>query len=108
MKPVIFLGDNRKRIISFPKSAKRRIGAELFLLEQGEQPEDFKPMPSVGRGVEELRVRDDRSNAYRVIYIARLRDAVFVLHAFEKKTQATSLADIRLAKARLQLILGDS
>ena len=62
-------------------------------------------MSAVGRGVEELRIHT-RGNAYRVVYIARMPDAVFVLHAFEKNTQATTLADIRLAKARLQLITG--
>jgi phage-related protein len=56
-------------------------------------------MPSVGKGVEELRVWDD-SGTYRVIYVARLQDAVYVLHAFQKKTKATSKHDLEVAKAR--------
>ena len=64
---------------------------------------DFKPMPTIGKGVEEIRVRDD-TGAYRVIYTARLADAVYVLHAFQKKTQATSKRDIDLAKQRFALL----
>jgi phage-related protein len=63
------------------------------------QPDDFKPMPSIGKGVEEIRVWDD-SGTFRVIYTARLRETVVVLHAFQKKTQATSRQDIELAKRR--------
>jgi phage-related protein len=68
-------------------------------VQRGEQPDDFKPMPSVGKGVEELRVWDD-SGTYRVIYTARLKSVVVVLHAFHKKTQAVSKADLELARVR--------
>lgn len=74
-------------------------GYQLDRVQRGEQPGDFKPMPTIGKGVEELRVRDD-SGAYRVVYTARLAAAVYVLHAFQKKTQATSKYDIEVAKAR--------
>lgn len=75
----------------------------MELVQRGEQPEDFKPMPSIGKRVEEIRVRDE-SGAYRVIYTARMQNAVYVLHAFQKKTQATSRHDVDLAKKRfLQL-----
>jgi phage-related protein len=67
------------------------------------QPDDFKPMPTIGKGVEEIRVRD-YSGAYRVTFTARLADAVYVLHAFQKKTQATSKRDIELAKQRFNLL----
>lgn len=66
---------------------------------RGEQPDDFKPMAAIGKGVEEIRVTDD-SGAYHVIYVARRADAVYVLHAFQKKTQATSRRDIETAKQR--------
>ena len=68
-------------------------------VQRGELPADFKPMPSIGKGVEELRVWDD-SGTYRVVYTARLPEAVYVLHAFQKKTQATSKRDVELAKQR--------
>lgn len=74
-------------------------GFQLDRVQRGLSPPDFKPMPSIGKGVEEIRVRDE-TGAYRVIYTARLADAVYVLHAFQKKTQATSKRDIELAKQR--------
>jgi phage-related protein len=75
------------------------VGFQLDKVQRGQQPADFKPMPTVGIGVEELRVWDD-SGTYRVIYLARLKDAVYVLHAFQKKTQATSKQDLELARSR--------
>ena len=107
IKPITFLGDSLKIIRTFPEVAKSRVGRELRRLELGMQPVDFKPMPSIGRGVEEVRVRDDHGNAYRVIYIARFEDSVFVLHAFAKKTQTTPKRDLDLARTRLQALLGE-
>ena len=100
MKPVIFLGDSLERLKAFPENARRQAGFQLDRLQHGLAPDDFKPMATVGRGVEELRVRD-ASGAYRVIYIARLKEGVYVLHAFKKTTRKTSKADIELARARL-------
>lgn len=103
MKPVRFLGDSLRCLRDFPSDARQDAGYQLDRLQRGSQPDDFKPMPSIGQGVEELRVRDD-TGAYRVVYTARLSDAVYVLHAFQKKTRATPKRDIDLAKARfLQL-----
>jgi phage-related protein len=104
MKPVRFLGDSLKRIREFPDNARRDAGFELSFVQQGLPPSDFKPMPSIGRGVEEIRLWDE-AGTYRVIYTARIADAVYVLHAFQKKTQATSDRDIATAKARLASIL---
>lgn len=105
MKPVHFLGDSLQQLREFPEDVRRDAGYQLELVQRGEQPDDFKPMPSVGRGVEELRVKDE-SGAYRVIYTARLADAVYVLHAFQKKTQATSTRDIAIARKRFAEIGG--
>ena len=99
MKALKFLGDSLKRLREFPEDARHDAGYQLDKVQRGEQPVDFKPMPSIGKGVEELRVWDD-SGTYRVIYAARLADAVYVLHAFQKKTQATSRSDAELAKKR--------
>lgn len=98
-KPLRFLGDSLKCLRDFPEDARQDAGYQLDKVQHGEQPDDFKPMPSIGKGVEEIRVRDD-SGAYRVIYTARLADAVYVLHAFQKKTRATAKRDIDLARAR--------
>ena len=80
--------------------SRRQAGFQLDRLQRGLDPDDFKSMRTVGKGVEELRVRDT-SGAYRVIYLARLNDALYVLHAFKKTTRRTSRADIELARARL-------
>ena len=103
VKPIEFLGDSLRSPREFPDDAKRDAGYQLDRVQHGLQPDDFKPMPAIGKGVEEIRVRDD-TGAYRVIYTARLADAIYVLHAFQKKTQATSKRDIDLAKQRFALL----
>jgi phage-related protein len=107
MKLLKFVGDSLKCLRGFPKEARQDAGYQLDKVQKGEQPDDFKPMPSIGTGVEELRVRDE-SGIYRVIYTARLADAVYVLHAFEKKTQTTAKSDITLARKRLADVLKDA
>ena len=99
MKPVCFLGDSLKCLREFPREARQDAGWQLDRVQRGYQPDDFKPLPSVGRGVEELRVWDE-AGTYRVIYTARMADAVYVLHAFQKKSQATSQRDLDIAKLR--------
>jgi phage-related protein len=99
MKPVRFLGDSLERLREFPEDARHDAGYQLELVQRGEQPNDFKPMPSIGKGVEELRVKDE-SGSYRVVYTARFAGAVYVLHAFQKKTQLTSRRDIEIARQR--------
>lgn len=93
------MGNALKCLREFPEDARHDAGYQLGRVQCGGQPDDFKPMPSIGKGVEEIRVWDD-NGTYRVIYTARLADAVYVLHAFQKKTQATAKRDIELAKAR--------
>ncbi|MEK8087467.1 type II toxin-antitoxin system RelE/ParE family toxin [Aquabacterium sp. A3] len=88
-----------KSLRDFPEDAKQDAGYQLDKVQRGEQPDDFKPMPSIGKGVEEIRIWDD-SGTYWVVYTARLADAVYVLHAFQKKTQTTSKRDIDTAKER--------
>jgi phage-related protein len=99
MKPVRFVGSARDDIGAFPKAVRLRAGHELFMVQVGRDPDDWKPMSSVGAGVCEIRVRDP-SGAYRVIYVAKFADAVYVLHAFHKKTQKTARGDLELAKQR--------
>lgn len=106
MKLIRFLGDSLNRLREFDADAKQDAGYQLDKVQRGEQPDDFKPMPSIGKGVEEIRIWDE-SGTYRVIYTARLADTVYVLHAFQKKTQATAKCDIDLAKRRFaELIRG--
>ena len=107
MKLLRFLGDSLKCVREFPEDARHDAGYQLEKLQRGEQPDDFKPMPSIGKGVEELRVWDD-SGTYRVIYTARLADAIYVLHAFQKKTQATAKRDVELARKRYTDLMRDA
>ena len=99
MKLIRFLGDSLKCLREFPDDAKQDIGYQLDKVQRGEQPDDFKPMPVIGKGVAEIRLWDD-SGTYRVIYTAKLADAIYVLHAFQKKSQTTAKRDIELAKKR--------
>ena len=104
MKPVQFLGNSLKCLREFPSDARQDAGRQIDRVQRGMQPDDFKPVPSIGKGVEEIRVWDE-SGTFRVIYSARLADAVYVLHAFQKKTQTTSKSDIELAKSRFAQLL---
>ena len=104
IKPIKFLGDSLKRVREFPEDARQDTGYQLDRVQCGMQPDDFKPMPSIGKGVEEIRVRDE-TGAYRIVYTARLAEAVYVLHAFQKKTQATSKRDIDLAIERFKELM---
>lgn len=107
MKPIRFLGDSLGCVREFPEDARQDAGYQLDKVQRGLTPDDFKPMPSIGKGVEELRIWDD-AGTYRVIYTARLANAVYVLHAFQKKTEATSKPDIALAKTRYKELMREA
>ena len=102
IKPVSWLGDSRDRLREFPDEARGVAGFELWEVQQGKEPSDWKPMPSIGLGVNEIRVRV--GGAFRVIYVAKLERAVYVLHAFQKTTRKTGQADIELAAKRYKAI----
>jgi phage-related protein len=104
LKRVEFLGDSLKCLRDFPEDARHDAGYELELVQRGKRPSDWKPMPDIGKGVEEPRVWDD-TGTYRVVYLTRLSDAVYVLHAFQKKTQATAKRDIELARTRYRALM---
>ena len=102
-KPVTFHGDSLDRLRDFPQDARREAGHELYQVQKGLDPSDWKPMPTIGAGVREIRIRDG-IGAYRVIYIASLADAIHVLHAFQKKSQRTAQRDLALVAARLRAL----
>ena len=89
MKSMRFLGDSLKRLRQFSYDADQDAGDPLDKVPGGKQPNDFKPMPSIGQGVEETRIWDE-AGTFRVIHTARIGDVVVVLHAFQRKTQTTS------------------
>jgi phage-related protein len=104
VKPIEFRGDSLDRLREFPKEARREAGFQLDRVQRGLEPFDWKPMSSVGPGVREIRVRDE-SGAFRVLYIGKFEDAVYVLHCLQKKTQATPKRDIDLAEKRYRELL---
>nr|WP_215862717.1 type II toxin-antitoxin system RelE/ParE family toxin [Acidithiobacillus concretivorus] len=89
---------------TFPLSARREAGYQLDQVQKGRDPDDWKPMNSVGPGVREIRIRDEKG-AFRVIYVAKLPEAVYVLHCFQKKTQKTRKSDLDLAGQRYRDLL---
>jgi len=104
VKPIAFQGTSLDDLRAFPETARREAGHQLDQVQRGLEPDGWKPMPSVGPGVREVRVRDE-AGAFRVIYIASRPEAVYVLHAFQKKTQATAKRDLDLARARLRELI---
>jgi phage-related protein len=101
VKPIAFLGGSLDDLRGFPANARREAGYQLDRVQQGFDPDDWRPMPSIGAGVREIRVRE-RAGTFRVIYVATFADAVYVLHAFQKKTQQTPKRDMDLAALRLR------
>jgi len=107
MKEIEFLGDSLEALSEFPRDARQVAGYQLRRVQDGLLPEDFKPMPDIGAGGEEIRVWG-RAGTYRVLYTARLADKVYVLHAFQKKTQQTATREKEIAKRRFkQLMRGE-
>ncbi len=98
-KPVEFRGSSLDDLRAFPSSARHEAGHQIDRVQQGYQPDDWKPMPTVGAGVQEIRIRD-AAGVFRVIYVAKFADAVYVLHCFRKTTQKTSKTDLDLATKR--------
>ena len=104
MKPVEFRGTALDDLRGFPQSAMRDAGYQLDRVQQGLTPDDAKALPSVGAGVVELRIWDE-AGTFRVMYIAKLEEAIYVLHCFQKKTHKTAARDVELARRRLKELL---
>ena len=102
MKTLYWVGTSQEDIRAFPEQARRDAGFELRRVQPGLDPVDWKPIKTIGKGVHEIRVR--AGGAFRVINILHSGDAVYVLHAFQKKTAATAKRDLELARQRLKVI----
>ncbi|MBR4736244.1 MAG: type II toxin-antitoxin system RelE/ParE family toxin [Rhodocyclaceae bacterium] len=98
-KPAVFRGSTLEDLRAFPLSAKKEAGYQLDLVQRGLDPDHWKPMNTIGQGVREIKIRDV-AGAFRVIYVAKFADAIYILHCFQKKTQKTSKADLALAARR--------
>ena len=100
-KPIVWIGSSRDDVRRFPREARRRAGLELRAVQRGQEPTDFRPIPSVGPGVYEIRIH--AHGAYRVFYVTKFEEAVYVLHAFQKKTQKTAKHDIEIGRQRYKM-----
>lgn len=100
-----WLGDSLDAVKNFSAEGRREAGHQLGRVQDGHDPADWKPMETVGAGVKEIRIRVEK--AYRVLYVAKYAEAVYVIHAFEKKTPRTSKADIDLASSRYKQLINE-
>ena len=104
-KPVAWRGSSRKDVRAFPDDARTEAGYQLHLLQQGKEPDDWRPMATVGAGAYEIRIHT--ATEHRVLVVSKFAEAIYVLHAFEKKSQKTPKHDIELARRRYRdLIAG--
>jgi phage-related protein len=102
-KPIFWVGSSLDDLSGFPEDARRVAGFELRRVQQGLQPTDYKPMGTVGPGVEEIRVHTGQE--HRVFYIARFEEGVYVLHAFAKRSRMTPAREMEVARTRLREVL---
>ena len=100
---VAWEGDSREVLQSFPNGVRQNLGFQLWQLQQGERPAEYRPLPSIGTGVSELRDQDERA-WYRVIYLSRIEDVIYVLHCFEKKGREMPRRDFETARRRFKAV----
>jgi phage-related protein len=100
---VVWEGNSREVLQAFPEGVRQNMGFQLWQLQQGERPSDYRPLPSIGMGVFELRDRDERA-WYRVVYLSRRRNEIYVLHCFEKKGREMPRKDFEKARQRLKAV----
>ena len=103
MKLIVWLGNSRDKVRMFSAEARRDAGYQLDLVQNGKDPDDWKPLPVVGLGVREIRIHAE--NEYRVLYVAQFSEAVYVIHAFTKKSQETPRGDLELAGRRYRELI---
>ena len=103
-KEIRWIGSSYEDILEFPSTARREAGFQLGRVQAGLDPDDWKPFDDVGAGVRELRIRDGHG-IYRVMYVAKFEAAIYVLHCFQKKTQATSRQDKEIAASRYRAVM---
>jgi phage-related protein len=104
LKPIEFRGSALDDLRAFPQAIRREAGYQLDQIQRGREPDDWKPINTVGQGVREIRIRE-ASGAFRVLYVTKFEDAIYVLHCFQKKAQKTRKADLNLAAQRYRDLL---
>ena len=103
-KEIYWEGSSRDDIRKFPKEARSEAGYQLEKVQAGEEPDNWKPFDDVGAGVKEIRIRDI-NGIYRVMYVAKFEEAIYVLHCFQKKTEATTKQDKNIAETRYRAVI---
>jgi phage-related protein len=103
-KEIRWVGSAYEDLLGFPDDARRQAGFQLCKVQAGVEPDDWKPFDAVGAGTREIRIRD-ASGAFRVMYVAKFEEAVYVLHCFQKRTQATSRQDKGIAETRYRAVV---
>jgi phage-related protein len=103
-KQIRWIGSAYGDLLAFLKDARKEAGFQLGKVQAGLEPADWKPFDDAGFGVQEIRIRDV-SGIYRVMYVAKFEEAIYVLHCFQKKTQVTSRQDKAIATARYRAVV---
>ncbi|MCU7890504.1 MAG: type II toxin-antitoxin system RelE/ParE family toxin [Candidatus Thiodiazotropha sp. (ex Ustalcina ferruginea)] len=103
MKDILWMGSSFRTLVAFPKAVKQVVGFQLHLIQQGIDADDWKPMSSIGASVREIRIHVE--GTYRIIYLAKFDEGIYVRHAFQKKTQKTAKKDIDIARTRLHEVI---
>jgi len=106
-KPIYWVGTSLKDLQALPDEVKKEAGYQLHRVQQGIEPENWKPFHEIGSGVKEIRIYD-QSGAFRIMYVAKFSEKIYVLHSFQKKSQKTSQNDINIAKARYKTIMSEN
>jgi phage-related protein len=103
-KEIFWIGNSYEELLEFPKEARHKAGFQLGKVQLGSEPDDWKSFDDVGMGVKEIRIRDI-SGSYRVMYVAKFEEAIYVLHCFQKKTETTSKLDKEIAADRYRTVI---
>lgn len=104
-KPLKWVGSSRDDLRRFPENARVVAGFQLRRVQSGLDPNDWKPMPSVGPGVREIRIHTGLE--HRVLYVAKFAEGIYVLHVFEKRSRKTAMADVDVARHRLAVVIAE-
>jgi phage-related protein len=103
-KPIDWRGSSLDDLREFPEAARKQAGFDLRKLQRGETPDDWRPFPEVGPSVNEIRI-DCADGWFRVMYVAKFAEAIYVLHSFQKATRKTSKKDVEIAETRYRALV---
>lgn len=103
-KEIRWVGSSYDDILNFPSEPRKEAGFQLGKVQAGLEPDDWKPFDDAGAGTKEIRIRD-AAGAYRVMYVAKFEEAIYVLHCFQKKTKKTAKYDKNIVETRYRAVL---